>query len=65
MLTQKELEAGVMVLSTIVISAWVYWDASSNGVPAELSASAWSRNPAACRCASTCAAPIKNSPHLP
>ncbi len=41
MLTQKELEAGVMVLSTIVISAWVYWDASSNGVPAELSASAW------------------------
>ena len=40
-MTQKELEAGVMVLSAIVISGWVWWDTASNGVPAELSAAAW------------------------
>lgn len=40
-MTQKELEAWVMVLSTIVISGWVAWDASRGGVPAELSGAAW------------------------
>lgn len=40
-MTQKELEAGVMVLSAIVISAWVAWDAVQGGVPAELSGAAW------------------------
>ena len=41
MLTQKELEAWVMVLSAIVISGWVAWDAMGNGVPGELPAAAW------------------------
>ena len=40
-MTQKELEAGVMVLSAIVISGWVWWDATQGGVPAELSDAAW------------------------
>ena len=40
-MTQKELEAGVMVLSAIVISAWVAWDASRGGVPATLGEAAW------------------------
>jgi hypothetical protein len=40
-MTQKELEAGVMVLSTVVISGWVWWDATRGGVPGELSAAAW------------------------
>lgn len=41
MLTQKELEAWVMVIGAIVISGWVAWDALSKGVPADLSAAAW------------------------
>jgi hypothetical protein len=40
-MTQKELEAWVMVLSAIVISGWVAWDATRGGVPAAPSAAAW------------------------
>jgi uncharacterized membrane protein len=40
-MTQKELEAWVMVLSAIVISGWVWWDATSNGVPADVPGAAW------------------------
>lgn len=40
-MTQKELEAWVMVLSTIVISGWVASDALGNGVPADVSGAAW------------------------
>jgi len=40
-MTQKELEAWVMVLSAIVISGWVYWDATHGGPPADVSAAAW------------------------
>ena len=40
-MTQKELEAWVMVLSAIVISGWVALDASSNGLPVDVSAAAW------------------------
>lgn len=40
-MTQKVLEAWVMVLSAIVISVWIWWDATSNGLPADLSAAAW------------------------
>jgi hypothetical protein len=40
-MTQKELEAWVMVLSAIVISGWVAWDATRNGVPADVSGAAW------------------------
>jgi hypothetical protein len=40
-MTQKELEAWVMVLSTIVISGWVWWDATRGGVPADVSGAAW------------------------
>jgi uncharacterized membrane protein len=39
-MTQKELEAWVMVLSAIVISGWVAWDAVNGGVPADLGAAA-------------------------
>jgi hypothetical protein len=39
-MTQKELEAWVMVLSAIVISGWVAWDATRNGVPADVSGAA-------------------------
>ena len=40
-MTQKELEALVMVLSTVVISGWVWWDATTNGMPADVSGAAW------------------------
>lgn len=40
-MTQKELEAGVMVLSVVVISGWVAWDAMRGAVPAELPEAAW------------------------
>ena len=40
-MTQKELEAWVMVLSAIVISAWVWWDAAGGGLPADVSGAAW------------------------
>ena len=40
-MTHRELEAWVMVLGAIVISGWVWWDASSNGVPGDLSGAAW------------------------
>ena len=40
-MTQKELEAWVMVLSAIVISGWVAWDATSGGVPGDVSGAAW------------------------
>ncbi|HZY69283.1 MAG TPA: hypothetical protein VFE52_11880 [Devosia sp.] len=40
-MSQRELEAVVMVLSAVVISAWVGWDAAGGGVPATLSAAAW------------------------
>lgn len=40
-MTQKELEAWVMVLSVIVISGWVWMDANGGGVPADVSGSAW------------------------
>jgi hypothetical protein len=40
-MTQKELEAWVMVLSAVVVSGWVAWDMVNGGVPAELSAAAW------------------------
>lgn len=40
-MTQKELEAWVMVLSAIVISAWVWWDATRGGLPADVSGAAW------------------------
>ena len=40
-MTQRELEAWVMVLGAIVISGWVWWDSSRNGVPGDLSGAAW------------------------
>ena len=40
-MTQRELEAWVMVLGAIVISGWVWWDATGNGVPADVSGAAW------------------------
>ncbi|MBL8597913.1 MAG: hypothetical protein JNL14_09275 [Devosia sp.] len=40
-MTHKELEAWVMVLSAVVISGWVWWDATRNGVPADVSGAAW------------------------
>lgn len=40
-MTQKELEAWVMVLSAVVISGWIYWDAMRGGVPADVAAAAW------------------------
>ena len=39
-MTQKELEAWVMVLSTIVISGWVWWGAR-DGVPPDVAGAAW------------------------
>ena len=40
-MTQKELEAWVMVLSVFVISGWVWLDATRSGVPADVSGAAW------------------------
>jgi hypothetical protein len=40
-MTQKELEAWVMVISAIVISTWVWWDATHGGVPADVPGAAW------------------------
>lgn len=40
-MTTKEISAWVMVLSAVVISGWVAWDASANGVAPSLSAAAW------------------------
>ena len=40
-MTQKELEDLVMVLSTVVISGRVGWDATTNGMPADESGAEW------------------------
>lgn len=40
-MTQKELEALVMVVGAVVISGWVAWDATRGGVPAEVAGAAW------------------------
>ena len=41
MTTTKEIQAGVMVVSAFVISAWVAWDATHGGLAASLPEAAW------------------------
>ena len=41
MATHKEISAAVMVVSAIVISAWVAWEAMSAGVAATVPEAAW------------------------
>lgn len=40
-MTQKELEAWVMVLSAVVISWWLWQDATAGGLPADVPGAAW------------------------
>ena len=40
-MTTKEISAWVMVISAIAVSAWIAWDATTNGVAPSLSAAAW------------------------
>ena len=40
-MTNKELSAWVMVLSSMVISGWVAWEAMNGGMAADVPAAAW------------------------